>query len=232
MWRLLSVSIKGKEVKERALVTAICKILYIYNTNLNAYHKIVGIQLKTAGTSKAVITKFSKLYDSVAYNTITNVLNVFATEAKSKLYELCSQVHQQAGDNLDVRSKVRFELGGMSYHDVHMYNNMAYSIRIPVEGLSTVPPPEFNIEDIDFSKFLLSAEEEVELFELATHCILTTWKLLPALKSMRVGRPQMKYATEMSKISKKVKCHTFQRFHAFVDKQPLQILCHDTIIVL
>lgn len=185
--------------KTKALVTVLSKIANIYCLPLNAYQKIIGLCLRTLGTSKRTINKLSRLYESVSYNTLTNLLDKYSKDGKNNIKNLADDVVIHAGDNLDVRSKVRFECSGLSYHDIHLYNNMVYKTRIQVESLSNDLPPDFQTKDIDFAQFLLSSDEEAELLNLVVYNIMMSWKgSLSATKCNKVPKLKVKYSKEMA----------------------------------
>ena len=69
--------------KEIAVTTVLCKLVNIYNVELNAHQKLFGLLLRTSGTSKRAINKLCKMYDSVSYSTLTKILDNFAQRAQS-----------------------------------------------------------------------------------------------------------------------------------------------------
>lgn len=112
-----------------------CKIANIFNVRPNAYHKLMGLWLKTSGTSKKQLTN-SQLQDSVAYSTLTVILAKYGSESQRLMSQWAGEDVLQCGDNLDIRSRVRFEGAGSGYHDIHLYNNMVYKSRVSVAELN------------------------------------------------------------------------------------------------
>ena len=60
---------KFSKQKHLGSVTAICKILHIYNQNLNGLSKINGLRMSRAGMTKRSIREFNQSYDTVSYQT-------------------------------------------------------------------------------------------------------------------------------------------------------------------
>lgn len=106
------------------------------------------------------------------------------------------------GDNLDIRSKVRFEVDGVSCHDVHLYNNMVYKSRVPVSHLSD-EIPIVDLQQIDYSVFLLSSSEEEEILNLFKYHIMNSWNTMLG-GNLKVDEPFNKYSSEMKNKSEKV----------------------------
>ena len=205
--RVLHSSVKGQskqisDQKSRGLVSAMCKIVNIRNCNLNAYQKLVGLCLRTSGTSKKTISKLSKLYDTVSYTTLTSLLDTCAEKSRAKMGEWAGEEVVHCGDNLDIRSKVRFEVDGVSCHDVHLYNNMVYKSRVPVSHLSD-EIPIVDLQQIDYSVFLLSSSEEEEILNLFKYHIMNSWNTMLG-GNLKVDEPFNKYSSEMKNKSEKV----------------------------
>ena len=188
--------------KKAAVVTVLCKICNIYSVNLNAYQKFFGLCLRTSGTSKKTIHKLSQLYDSVCYTTLTNILNDYSNESKDLMRKWANTPVLHCGDNLDIRSRARFEGGGVSYHDIHLYNNMLFKSRIPIDNLSDVIPA-VDLPDINYNQFILSEEEEQSLSQLMKSVTKETWQSHIS-NSISVTYPPNKYASQMKLKTEKV----------------------------
>ena len=107
----------------------------IPNQDLNAYQKQFGLYLRTSGTSKDCIQHISKLYDSVCYETQTSISDKYNKNTDTALSQWREDQVVHAGDNLDIRSSARFEGGGSSGHDLHLYTNMLYKAGIDVQDV-------------------------------------------------------------------------------------------------
>ena len=179
-----------------------CKIAHIYNAYLNAYQKLFGLSLRTSGTSKRSINKYSQLYDSVCYNTLTSLLDNFGEQSKILMANWANETVIHVGDNLDIRAQVRYEGQGVSYHELHLYNNMVYKSRIDVNELSD-DLPEVQLDEIDYSQFILNADEEREMLSLMKYHILSNWKT-HIDQSLKPIEPFVKHASAMASKTEKV----------------------------
>lgn len=155
---------KVTEKKRIGVLTVICKLLFIYNQNLNAYAKITGIRLIQSGLTKRMIEELSLTYDSVTYKTIQTIFERFAAESETRV-NAWSQEVIHCGDNLDIRKAVRHELAGRSGHELHLYNNMLFKHRVDVSNLSDEPPTPPHSDKVDFSLFLPCVKEQTDLKE-------------------------------------------------------------------
>ena len=106
------------------------------------------------------------------------------------------------GDNLDIRSWARFEGGSASYHDIHLYNDMIFKSRIPIDNLSDVYPA-VNLCDISFDQFRLNEEEEQSLSQLMKSLIKET-RQSHRSNSVSATYPPNKYSSQMKLKSEKV----------------------------
>lgn len=166
----------GKKDKRVPLTTVYCKIANIRNQNLNAYQKLTGLDLRASSTTKSMIQRASKMHDSVSYSTLTKILDEYATETKKMIASWKDEVTIHCGDNLDVRTQKRYEGGGTSVHELHLYNNMLYKARTCVEDLSDIKPDPIDITTVDYSQFLLSKSEENHLLDHMNFHIRNVWK--------------------------------------------------------
>ena len=174
-YQLLFSCVKGSskqmsDSKKRGLISVMCKIMNIRNQNLNAYQKVNGLSLLTSGTSKRAIGRLSQLYDTVSYSTLSGILDICAEKSKRLMAEWAAETVIQAGDNLDIRSQARFENEGVSFHDIHLYNNLLYKSRIPVHHLSD-DIPDVCLDDVDYGSFILNEEEDKKLVDMMTYHI-------------------------------------------------------------
>ena len=209
LYRIITQSLAEKKrltmEKEIAITTVLCKIANIRNCNLNAYQKMYDFCLRSSSTCKRTINKLSKLYDSVSYSTLTNLLDEFSNEARDNISKWADETTIHAGDNLDIRSKVRFESSGLSYHDVHLYYNMLYKARICVDHLSDEPKPSFDVATTDYSQFLPSKDEQETLLKLMEYQILSVWKEVdPAMEDVVIEEPFNEWNAEMKSKTEKV----------------------------
>ena len=147
LFEVINKSVQGKKKKFTQ-----AKLEYIRNQNLNAYQKINGLMLYTSKATKTRIVKYSKLYDSVSYTTIRNMLKLASQKSKDlmKLWKNTPVVH--CGDNLDIRTKARLEHDGVSYHEAHLYNNIVYKCRIPTDHLDDTVPEPILPDDVDYNQ--------------------------------------------------------------------------------
>ena len=189
--------------KKAAIVSTLCKLSNIYNVELNAYQKLHGLCLRTSGTSKKAINKLSQLYDSVCYTTLTNIMNDYSKESKALMAEWAAAPVIHCGDNLDIRSHARYEGRGVSSHDIHLYNNIIFKCRVPVDHLSDVTP-SVDLSNIDYGQFILNGEEEQSLAELVKSVVKESWQSHLS-NTVKVAYPPNKYATEMKCKTEKVK---------------------------
>ena len=196
---------KGKLNQEKAtsIISVISKIAHISCLHLSAYAKMVGLSLRTSGTTKSQINRMSKLYDCVSYTRTTKILDDCAGESKSLIEAWKGIPVTHCGDNLDVRAKVRHEAGGISGFDCHMYNNMIYKLRFPVMHLSPALPYVPRKDDLDYSQFLLSDSEEEQFKNLMASQILASWRQND-LTTATPSYPPNKYSSEMSSKSQKL----------------------------
>ena len=174
----------------------------IHNQDLNAYQKQFGLYLRTSGTSKDCIQHISKLYDSVCYETQTSILDKYSKNIDTALSQWREDQVVHAGDNLDIRSSARFEGGGSSGHDLHLYTNMLYKARIDVSSLDD-STPIVRWDDIDYSKFILNHAEESMLMNVMSYLVKTSWKTYID-PTLRPDAPLNKYASEMATKTEKV----------------------------
>ena len=194
----LATKKQTNKAKEIAITTVLCKMANIRNCELNAYQKMYGFCLRSSGTCKRTINKLSKLCDSVSYNSLTNILDAFSSEARENISKWANDTVVHAGDNLDIRSKVRFESCGLSYHDVHLYNNMLYKARISVQHLSDEPKPPFDVATTDYSQFLPNRDEQQAMLTLMEYQILCVWKELdPGMEDVAIQEPVNAWSAEM-----------------------------------
>lgn len=166
----------------------------------------MGLVLRSSHTTKRVINKLCKLYDSVSYQLIKNILKEYAKENGTLMKEWADQEVVQCGDNLDVRSSVRFEGNGQSYHDIHMYNNIIYKSPIPTSELSD-DIPEVDISQISYDQFLFNTEEEEEFLGALRYVVMESWQG-HVQKSILPTPPANKYAELMNSRTEKVSAHT------------------------
>ena len=196
------------EEKKIAVVTVICKIINIFNQKMNALQKITGLRLRQGGCSKRVINEFNKTFDSVSYPTILSILDKYSKDADVDIAKWQHEDVIHVGDNVDVRKSARHELGGVSHHDIHMYNNMLYKARINTSSLSDVPPAlPSHAEEVDLTQFIPNAEEQLQLIARLSSLVGKTWGFISALSSQVEhlnSLPQSKYSAEMAQKSEKV----------------------------
>ena len=92
---------KFSKQKHLGLVTVICKILNIYNQNLNGLSKINGLRMSRAGMTKRSIREFNQTYDTVSYQTINRVLDSFAKKSVARVRNVersqCFSLRRQCG---------------------------------------------------------------------------------------------------------------------------------------
>ena len=175
---------------------------YSHLQELNAYQKLHGLCLRTSGTSKKTINKLSELHDCVSYTTLTNILNSYSEESKKLMAQWSDTPIVHCGDNLDVRSRARFEGGKVSYHDIHMYNNIVFKARVPVQDLSD-DIPTVDVSKIDYNQFLLDKSEQQSLLDLMKSQIKESWRAHIS-DTVTVSFPANKYAAEMKLKTEKV----------------------------
>ena len=201
--------------KQKAMLTVICKIANIYNQTLNALQKLYGLQLRQGGCSKAAVETFNKLHDCVSYPTTLANLDQFAKEADDALRSFTDCEVTQVGDNIDIRIKVRHELSGVSYRDLHLYNNMMYKTRIPTQHLSDVPPvPPDSISCLDFGKFLPSLQDQQQLINRLVPLVAEVWsnvEVISKLASDLSVIPPHEFSAEMKLKSEKVRSYHLHR---------------------
>ena len=170
---------------------------------MNAYQKLYGLSLRTSGATKSMINKASLLYDSVSYSTLTQILDCFADQSKVIMLSWRNETVIHCGDNLDYRSSKRHESGGTSFHQVHLYNNMLYKSRINVDGLDR-NEPSVNLQDMDYSQFLLNKEEEEILLQNMAYHIADSWKATVS-DTISLQQPSHAYPDEATRVTEKVK---------------------------
>ena len=192
MYNLLNEVCKNNEgklcdEKHTAIVTMLCKVANIKCVQLNACQKLCGLLLRTSSTTTNTINKLSKLYDAVANKTLTKLLDQYSDETKEEIRKCAGENVIHAGDILDKRSKARYEVSGVSYHDVHLYNNMLYKARIPMDGLSDVKPTPPTPSEVDYRTFILSQAEEEKLLDLFQFAVLSAWQNhVPAAEKLNI----------------------------------------------
>lgn len=190
--------------KKTAVTTVLCKLACIYNMNLNAYQKQVGLTLRSSRLTKTSINRFSRLYDSVSYKTMTKMLRQYSKDTNELMKEWEKEEVIHCGDNLDIRSTVRFEGDSKSYHDLHMYNNMVYKSPIPTTNLSD-DIPTVDVGDIDYSQFLLTVDEEDRLMKAMSFSVLNSWRNnVEMCTNINVTPPPNKYGDLMVLKTQKV----------------------------
>ena len=193
-----------KQNKTNATAGALAKLGNIYNIHLNAYGKLNGLLLRASGCNKRTINKLSVLYDSVSYTCLTNMMDSYANEAKSYLPKLASETVIHIGDNVDVRSQVRHESSGNSFHDVHMYNSMMVKARACVDALSDTPQKPPAEEEVNFSEFLIGEEEQRMITLAGGRCICSSWSHHVDGVNVEVDHRPQKHTDAMKKKSEKV----------------------------
>lgn len=205
--RILFDGVKGgkkslSESKQRGLITVLCKVAAIRNQNLNAYQKLTGMCLRTSGTSKNTITKLNKLYECVSYNTLTSMLDNCKESSSELMKQWATSPVTHAGDNLDIRSKARFEADGVSSHDIHLYTNMVYKARISTEELSC-DSPAVDINNVDYSKCILNGDEQNKLVEIMEYSATCSLKRHLG-GTFEIKEPYNEFAEEMAIKTEKV----------------------------
>lgn len=205
------------QCKRTAIMTTLCKLANIYNVNLNSYQKCSGLALHTAGLSKAGVSRCSKLYDSVSYNTLQSLLDSFAKESDNLMQNSANDTIIHAGDNLDIRTSSRFEGGGVSYHELHLYYSMIYKSRIDVDHLSRTIPA-MDLDSTDYTQFLLSSAEENGLIQLMVQHVLSSWRLFVS-EHITVKDSPPKYPQEMASKTQKVSIMNVEQLINFSRKR-------------
>ena len=87
--------------KQQGIILTMCKLMNIYNRELNGLAKVNGLRLLRAGVCRTVIAELNKSYDSVSYQTINSLLDSFVTKCQEKVKTWDNCHH--CGDNVDKR---------------------------------------------------------------------------------------------------------------------------------
>lgn len=187
------------ERQRKGVVSALCKLTYLRNQDMNAMQKIAGLRMKLKGLNSRAITKFNYSYDSVAYATINRLQDKLSDQLDERL-NLWQDSHvTHVGDNLDIRVKKRHEAANVSSYDFHLYNHVLVKSRIDVSDLDDTRP-EVNVKDIDYSMFLPSKSDEDVLLTNIEHHIREAWRLIDSVKEYIPASPttENKYVASMS----------------------------------
>lgn len=193
------------EHKRTAVTTVLCKYSNIYCQYLNSYQKQLGLMLRSSNATKQTINKLCKLYDCISYQQISKILNGYSKETDSLMEKWGDEEVMQCGDNLDVRSNVRYEGDGKSYHDIHMYNHIIYKSPIPTTDLSD-EIPEVDLSTISYDQFLLSTEEEDSFLGALKFVVVDSWHRNVAETAHPIP-PANKYSELMKCKTEKVGVH-------------------------
>ena len=209
LYEILRCSLRKKrkwsDQKQSGMLTAVCKLLNIYNCHLNAYAKITGLRLKRSGLTKRMLNELNKTYDSVSYMTIMRLLDSYSDKAMERVTNWKDDNVHHCGDNVDVYLKSRHELQGHSSLDLHMYNNILYKHRTLLDHLSDVPPEVPPIEEIGLSQFIVNSSEQQSLMLHFERQIAKSWNSVDQLhefvSELAADRPhshspEMKLKTE------------------------------------
>lgn len=197
IYALFNNNIKRKgqvasERKKTGVLTVICKLLFIYNQNLNAYAKVSGIRLLNSGVTKRMLQQLSQTYDSVTYNTTQSLFQRFAEEAELRVNVWNKDV-VHCGDNVDIRKTARHALAGKSTcsYDFHTYNNMLFKLRVDISSLSDPPPTPPDAQTVDYGKFLPSVEDQSTIKELLTQTVNSIISDTPSPPQFHEYSPEM-----------------------------------------
>ena len=193
--------------KQQGIILTMCKLMNIYNRELNGLAKVNGSRLLRASVCRRVIAELNKSYDSVSYQTINSLLDSFVTKCLEKVKTWDNSHH--CGDNVDKRIKARHGVEGKSYMDLHMYNNLLYKQRIYTPpDLSDIPPPVPELDDIDLSQFIPSVSEQKSMLDKMKQEIGKVWAGIDELNTQLkefTSELTHSYSAEMAQKTEKVR---------------------------
>ena len=91
---------------------------------------------------KKTIKNISRLYETVSYSTLLNVMKEISKKNDEDVRVWKSEETIHCGGNLDARSKVWFEGDRKCYHDSHMYSSQIFKAGILLGHPSDIQKPD------------------------------------------------------------------------------------------
>lgn len=162
---------KTKDSIIPATLTAAAKLISIHTEDMNVFKQVHSIILKKAGLKKMGFTRLGKTYDTMSYDFVNGLLDVYADNFEQTINQWKSEIEEPqsvhpsytlANDNVDWEVGPRQVTGINQKKSVHKVNVVAYknrvnSVTLPNDG------PQADITTVPLQDLLPSADDTAKL---------------------------------------------------------------------
>lgn len=98
---------KNEENLLSGIVSAGCKLLSVYNRDLNAVQHVVSLMLLKGGCKKSAFTRLNSMYDCLSYPATLNIADTYATNWTDDIQSWAQQIEEDRRMELSLVEQIR-----------------------------------------------------------------------------------------------------------------------------
>ena len=158
---------KTSESVKPAMLASAAKLIAIHTEDMCVFKYINGLILRKAGAKKMAFVQLSRTYDTVSYDSIQKLLDVYADNYEETIKKWIGEIESKdpshpgftlANDNVDWEIGTRHMSSQNQNKSVHKVNVVAYKHRVNAAGLPD-DGPQKDIKEISLQDMLPSADD-------------------------------------------------------------------------